>query len=109
MPRAPAPPVPTQALPASLGIAKPSFTDVLPIWFPEKDKDNGRDSIVLVHPAVSRWPMTVAGRGHSCGEPRVSGSLTQQFPPKSLDRAVTGAGSAEGSRFRGGRMLPGVA
>lgn len=72
-------PKPCQLLSA---LPKPPVADVLPVWFLEKDEDKGRDCVGVVNPAVSRWSVTVAGRGQSFGEPCLSGSLTQQCPQR---------------------------
>lgn len=88
-------------------LPKPPVADVLPVWFLEKDEDKGRDRVRLVHPAVSRWPVTVTGRGQSCGEPCLSGSLSS-VPRERLDRAVTVARSARGLQTQGGRVLFGL-
>lgn len=81
-------------LPSAL--PKPRGSDVLPIWFLGKDEDKGRDSVMLVHPAVSRWQeeaIPTVSHTYLCLSP--SG-----VPKENLNRAVNVAGSAEGYRFR---------
>lgn len=81
-------------LPSAL--PKPRGSDILPIWFLGKDEDKGRDSVMLVHPAVSRWQeeaIPTVSHTYLCLSP-------SSVPKENLNRAVNVAGSAEGYRFR---------
>lgn len=85
-------------------LPKPHVSDILPAWCLETDEDKGRNGVVLVHPAASRWqreaiPMVI----HA-----YLGLSLSNVPKECLDRAVTVAGSAEGSRFREARVLLGL-
>lgn len=56
---------------------------------------------MLAPPAVSRWPTTVANRGHQpLGESCMARSLSfNRYPTKCLDTPVIMPGSCEGSRL----------
>lgn len=93
------------ASPSSASLTQLCQSPMSPMCFsliPGEGRGEGRGSVMLVHPAVSRWPTTVADRGHEPrGESRMAQSLSlNSRPTKWLDTAVIVPGSSEGSGFR---------
>lgn len=62
---APTPHLPALALPASLAWhCQGPMALMYCLLIPGEGRGKGRGQVILVQPAVSRWPTTVAGRGH---------------------------------------------
>lgn len=70
------------------------------LLIPGAGRGKGRGQVILVQPAVSRWPTTVAERlSGPWGVTHGPVPLAQQSPTKCLYTAVTMPASSEGSRF----------